>query len=65
MLGFIIVFTVIGLLLGLFLKDEVSYIWIGVITIGWAFVMGPWAIATFLELALGNVIGKSMREQKS
>jgi len=62
MLGFIIVFTVIGLLLGLFLKEESSYIWIGIITVGWAFVMGPWAIATFIELAVGSAIGQSMRK---
>jgi hypothetical protein len=62
MLGFIIVFTVIGLLLGLFLEKESSYIWIGIITVGWAFVMGPWAIATFIELAVGSVIGQGIKK---
>jgi hypothetical protein len=62
MLGFIIVFITIGLLLGLFLKEGSLYIWIGIITIGWAFIMGPWAIATFVELAIGSTIGQSMRK---
>ena len=48
--------------LGLYLKEESSYIWIGIITIGWAFIMGPWAIATFIELAVGSAIGHNIRK---
>lgn len=61
MIGFIITFVVIGIALGYFLKKEVSFLFIGIITIAWAFLMGPWAVATLIELSLGYAIGEGMR----
>jgi hypothetical protein len=61
MLGYIIVFTGLGFLLAIFLKNEVAYLWIGIITVGWAILMGPWAIATLIELSLGYSIGRGLR----
>ena len=61
MIGYIVVFVIIGISLGFYLKKEASYLFIGIITIAWAFVMGPWAVATLVELSLGHAIGQSMR----
>jgi hypothetical protein len=60
MLIYIIIFTVTGLLLGIFLKEKVAVSWIIIITVGWAFAMGPWAIATFIELGIGYSIARGI-----
>lgn len=62
MIGFMLIFLVIGFLIGLFLSEGAITIWIIVITAGWALVMGPWAIATFLELVLGVAIANGVKK---
>ena len=57
-LGFIIFFTILGFLIALFTKSKVdAYTFIISISILWIFIMGPWAIATFIELVIGYTIG--------
>ena len=52
-IGFIIVFTIIGFIIGIVTKDDNTAMGaIVVMSILWAFAMGPWAIATFIELLL-------------
>jgi len=63
MLAYIVIFTGIGLFLGIFLKSEIAYIWLMILTIAWAFLMGPWAVATFIELALGIAIGQGIQQK--
>ena len=61
-LGFIVLFLIIGFLIGLFAREEgVAYGLILIITIAWAFIFGPWAIATFIELAIGYSLGAKSR----
>lgn len=61
-IGYIIVFIVVGLIIGYALEEKTAIISIVVISILWAFVMGPWAIATLIELSLGYVLAKKMKE---
>lgn len=58
---FIIVFTIVGLIMGFVLEENIAIISIIVISVLWAFVMGPWAIATLIELSLGYAIAKKMK----
>jgi len=49
-----VIFVVIGVMIGKLVKEEmIAYSLIGVITVIWFFIMGPWAIATFFELVIG------------
>jgi len=59
-LGFIVLFLIIGFFIGLLAKEEVAYGLILIITIAWAFIFGPWAIATFIELAIGYSLGAKL-----
>jgi hypothetical protein len=59
-IGYIIVFIVTGFLLGYALQDKIALGSILVISILWAFAMGPWAIATFIELLIGYAVAKKM-----
>jgi len=65
MIGFMLIFLVIGFLIGLFLSESAVIVWVIIITVGWAFVMGPWAIATFLELVLGIAIANGIKKSFS
>jgi len=57
-LGYLILLVVAGFLIGLFVRDEgIAWIIIIITTVVWAFIFGPWAIATFFELSLGYAIG--------
>lgn len=57
-LGFIVLFLTIGYFIGKNTEDEgVAYGLILIITIAWAFFYGPWAIATFIELIIGYIVG--------
>ena len=59
MLSFFIIFVVIGFACGLYYyqnKNIVAII-IGLTPIIWFFIYGFWAIATFIELILGLLIG--------
>ena len=65
MLEFFIIFTVTGYLLGIVIqKHDMVIIAIVIISILWAFAMGPWAIATFIELMLGYGVYRSTQENK-
>jgi hypothetical protein len=56
-LSFIILFVFIGIIIGLFSNDEsIAYGIIILISIGWFFLMGSWAIATLIELVIGYKI---------
>ena len=59
-IGYIIVFIVTGFLLGYALQDKIALGSILAISILWAFAMGPWAIATFIELLIGYAVAKKM-----
>jgi hypothetical protein len=53
-IGFIILFTFIGFIMGISVKNDTAGTGIIIIiSIIWAFIMGPWAIATFIELSIG------------
>ncbi len=60
-IAFIIVFIVVGLIMGLVLDENIAIIGIVIISVLWAFAMGPWAIATLIELSLGYAIAKKMK----
>ena len=60
-IAFIITFIVVGLIMGFVLNENIAIIGIVIISVLWAFVMGPWAIATLIELSLGYAIAKKMK----
>ena len=35
---------------------------IAIITLCWAFIYGPWALATFIELMMGYAVAKEIRK---
>jgi hypothetical protein len=58
---YIIIFTIIGFVMGIFVKDDnLSIGLIIIISVLWWFAMGPWAIATFIELILGYSLSKKI-----
>jgi hypothetical protein len=59
-IGFIIVFVILGVVIGSVANGMAIPIIIG-ISILWAFVYGPWAIATFIELMVGYAISQQKR----
>lgn len=63
-IGFMIVFIVVGLIMGYALQEKNAIVGIVIISILWAFIMGPWAIATLIELSLGYVLAKKIKESK-
>jgi len=57
-LGFIILFVIIGFFIGKNIEDQgFAYGLIILITVAWAFIFGPWAIATIIELSVGYALG--------
>jgi len=60
-IAYIIVFVVLGMIMGYTLEKNTAITGIIIISILWAFVMGPWAIATFIELMLGYMIALKFR----
>ena len=51
---YFIMFFFIGFIIGFIIYDDsVAIGSIVVISVLWGFIMGPWAIATFIELLLG------------
>ena len=46
-------FIILGFVLRMFLSPVVSGLIIVGISVGWAFVFGPWAVLTFIELMIG------------
>ena len=60
-IAFIITFIVVGLIMGFVLNENIAIIGIVIISVLWAFVMWPWAIATLIELSLGYAIAKKIK----
>lgn len=58
MLLYVILFCAVGFVLGLLFSTRGAGNIILVITVGWAFVQGVWALATFVELTFGFVLGR-------
>ncbi|MGI2185115.1 hypothetical protein [Shewanella oncorhynchi] len=64
MLFYTIVFVIIGFALGAFIKDSRSaIIAIVAISVVWALVWGPWAVAAFIELLVGYYIAKNVSDK--
>ncbi len=61
MLFYIIVFCVIGFVIGLIVPSRIAIGLIIAISIGWFFVRGPWALAAFIEQVVGSAIGAKIR----
>jgi hypothetical protein len=60
-IGFIIVFIIIGFIIGIVIKNNnIAMGAIIIMSILWAFAMGPWAIATFIELLLGYSLARKI-----
>ena len=69
MLAFIIVFVIVGIVIGLTTSDsngltDQSFIIIIAISVLWLFIAGPWAIATFIELGIGLAIADAFKRTK-
>jgi hypothetical protein len=62
---FFITFIFIGLAIRLFLGYMASVIVVILISVGWSFVYGPWAILTFVELMIGWAGGQAAANTKS
>ena len=62
MLGFFIMFFIVGVILGIILEEKQGIIGIIIISILWMFVYGPWAIATLIELLLGFFLVKKLNK---
>ncbi|MEP4546688.1 MAG: hypothetical protein ABJ000_10960 [Saccharospirillum sp.] len=56
---FFIAFIFIGGALRIFLGPTASIIVVILISVGWGFVFGPWAVATFVELIIGWAGGQA------
>lgn len=62
MLTFFIIFLVVGLILGVIVEDtKIAAILIIIISITWAFIFGPWAFLTFLEVTLGYLFARKLK----
>ncbi len=60
-IGFIVIFTIIGFIIGVVIKDDNTAMGtIVIMSVLWAFAMGPWAIATFIELLLGYSLARKI-----
>ena len=55
---YFILFSSIGLILGLFFTVKGASNTILIVTIAWAFVQGPWALAALGEMILGFAAGR-------
>lgn len=58
MLLYVVLFCAVGFVLGLLFTPRGASNIIIVITVGWAFAQGVWALATFVELLSGFVLGR-------
>jgi len=62
MLMYFIVFFVVGFFVGVIIEEEkVAMMLIIALSGLWAFIFGPWAIATFIELLIGYGLAKSIK----
>ena len=60
-LMYFIIFVVIGGVIRIPLDEEKAFPAMLLITVVWFFIMGPWAVATFVELILGYSIVKKTK----
>ncbi len=66
MLVYFVVFCVVGFIVGVVFKDlKLALAAMVVISVCWAFVYGPWALATFIELVLGYAVAKVITREIS
>lgn len=61
MFFYFVVFVAVGFAIGMFAPEKVAAILIVGLTIAWAFVFGPWALASFIEMCLGGYFALKMR----
>lgn len=61
MIFYFVVFVVVGFVIGLFANESIVAILIIGLSIAWAFVFGPWAIAAFVEMFIGCYFAKKIR----
>jgi len=59
------IFIFLGLGLRLFLGPVTSITIVILISVGWSFVFGPWAIMAFIELIIGWAGGQAAANTKS
>ena len=65
---YIIVFVVIGFVIGLITpkdKENDAYTWYVLISIGWFFISGPFAILAFVELMVGDALARKIQGQET
>ena len=65
---YIIVFVVIGFVIGIITpkdKESDAYVWYVLISIGWFFISGPFAILAFVELGVGDMLARKIKGQES
>lgn len=58
---YFIMFLIVGMILGYLLDDKSAIMAIVIISVLWAFIFGPWALATFIELLLGYGLVKKLK----
>jgi hypothetical protein len=65
---YIIVFVAIGFVIGIITpkdKQDDAYVWYVLISIGWFFISGPFAILAFVELGVGDMLARKIKGQES
>ena len=66
MLFYFILFCIIGLVIGFVIKNpQIGLAIIVVITVGWAFVYGSWALTAFIELLVGYAVARVILKEIS
>ena len=64
MLFYFVVFCAIGFVIGLTVKNiKVAVAAIVILSLCWALVYGPWALATFIELMIGYSVAKVVQKE--
>lgn len=64
MFFYFVVFCIIGFFLGVILKNfKIAMAVVVTITLCWAAVYGPWAVATFIELMLGFTVARVVAKE--
>lgn len=58
---YFIMFLIVGMILGYLLDDKSAIMAIVIISVLWAFIFGPWGLATFIELLLGYGLVKKLK----
>lgn len=59
---YILVFIIVGFVVGLFTSEKISAYFIYIIISAiWFFVWGPFAVAAFLELVIGDYVARKIK----